>query len=547
VIANTEYFSRGAWRHSGAQYGTYNGMSYSLEAEYRSDPGELVNQDYVVRQLEGKFKYDLSPSDSVFIRIGDYDSSGGDLRNVSSEADVAQQFRFHVERRPFILTGYHHEWSPSSHTLIMAGYLDATLTGDIPSSGVFALNRLLMRPPSLDGVFQVNVHHTNENRFKSYTIEAQQLVQNGRNSLIAGVGGTWNQENIFDSVSLSDFSQLYWFYLGPGNPVTQQRTSLSYAAASTYAYDYFRLTDSLELAGGLNFTHQESPSNPNTAPVSISRDTKDHVGPKAALIWSPTEAQSFRVAYTQSLSPVTGAGDIVRLEPSHVAGLVQSFREVAPFSIVGPLDAAEIETAEALWEGRFGNTFIAVGGQHLSSRLDRHAGLFLSGQNLGDPPSFGLIEEDIRFREEAAQLSVHQLLSREWSFGAQYRGSYAKLERTYPEYKGRMIGVVDDQSEWRGWLHTLKLTWLYRNRSGVFARSDATFFLQEHERDAASLPEQRFWQVNAFGGYRFARQRAEVTVGVLNLMDKDNHLDPVNYFNDLPRARTFYARLLLDF
>ncbi|PYI82902.1 MAG: hypothetical protein DME26_16135, partial [Verrucomicrobia bacterium] len=52
LIANTEYFGRGAWHHSSAQYGTWNGSSYSLEAEYRAEPGERVNQDLEIRQLE---------------------------------------------------------------------------------------------------------------------------------------------------------------------------------------------------------------------------------------------------------------------------------------------------------------------------------------------------------------------------------------------------------------------------------------------------------------------------------------------------------------
>jgi hypothetical protein len=36
-------------------------------------------------------------------------------------------------------------------------------------------------------------------------------------------------------------------------------------------------------------------------------------------------------------------------------------------------------------------------------------------------------------------------------------------------------------------------------------------------------------------------------VGVLNLLDNDYRLDPINQYAELPRSRTFYARLLLNF
>jgi len=38
-----------------------------------------------------------------------------------------------------------------------------------------------------------------------------------------------------------------------------------------------------------------------------------------------------------------------------------------------------------------------------------------------------------------------------------------------------------------------------------------------------------------------------VTVGVLNLSDRDYHLNPLNLTAELPRQRTFYASLRLSF
>ena len=103
VIANTEYFSRGAWRHSSAQYGTFNGSSYSVEAEYRAEPGERDNQDLEIRQLEAKFKHDLTPDDSVYFHVIDARTEGGDNAQRFDEGEVRHQFRFEEEQTPTLL------------------------------------------------------------------------------------------------------------------------------------------------------------------------------------------------------------------------------------------------------------------------------------------------------------------------------------------------------------------------------------------------------------------------------------------------------------
>ena len=52
---------------------------------------------------------------------------------------------------------------------------------------------------------------------------------------------------------------------------------------------------------------------------------------------------------------------------------------------------------------------------------------------------------------------------------------------------------------------------------------------------------------NLYAGYRFYRNQCEVAVGVLNLTDTDYQLEPLNYYLDMPRERTFFARLKFSF
>ena len=56
-----------------------------------------------------------------------------------------------------------------------------------------------------------------------------------------------------------------------------------------------------------------------------------------------------------------------------------------------------------------------------------------------------------------------------------------------------------------------------------------------------------FWQFSAQVGYRFARNRCEVSAGILNLTDTNYRLDPINYLDTLPRSRTAVLRCKITF
>ncbi|HLZ54562.1 MAG TPA: FecR domain-containing protein, partial [Verrucomicrobiae bacterium] len=80
VVSSTEYLSRGAWTQAGAQYGTFGNFGYDVEAFYRTDPGQYVNNDTEQRQLSGAFKYEVTPQDTVYLQIKQYEADSGDLR-----------------------------------------------------------------------------------------------------------------------------------------------------------------------------------------------------------------------------------------------------------------------------------------------------------------------------------------------------------------------------------------------------------------------------------------------------------------------------------
>ncbi len=60
-------------------------------------------------------------------------------------------------------------------------------------------------------------------------------------------------------------------------------------------------------------------------------------------------------------------------------------------------------------------------------------------------------------------------------------------------------------------------------------------------------PGDDVFQLNAYVGYRLRRNFGDITLGFLNLTDQDYKLNPLNYYNELPRSRTLLVRLRLNF
>jgi outer membrane receptor protein involved in Fe transport len=544
LTANTEFFSRGAWRHTSAQYGTLQNSSYSLNAEYLAEPGERRNQDFEIQLLEARIKQNITPRDSVLLEVLDYRSNGGDTLQHFDEANVSPEFRFDEKQNPRLLAGYHHEWSAQSHTLLLVGRVADTLETENPFFDFIARDF-----PGNKSVVSVPARDDFRNRVEVYTAEVQQIATFGRQSVIAGARLEYTEENVANVVSHpqpDDDKPL----LGEQEPVSAQNLRATAYTTTLYVYDYVTLTEALRAMAGLAFTDQEIPVNTDIPPITSDREEQEQVSPKAGIVWSPKPWFNLRGGYTRSMIG-SGLSQSMRLEPTHVAGLVQTFRNVVPRGSVASLDGADLDTAEIVWDAHLPDTYFSAGYQWLNTDRTRREGLFLAYPDPYRifPPSRSLIREKIDFNEQVLELSARRLVSKEWSLGARYRLAYDKLEQNFPDYsEDRFTDVhLAKRSQSKAWLHTIELSVLYRHQSGWFGQIDGTWFSQEREHDAVDLRADDFWQLNVKAGYRFPRQRAEITVGVLNLLDSDYQLDPLNAHPDLPRSRTLYVRLLLNF
>jgi len=283
--------------------------------------------------------------------------------------------------------------------------------------------------------------------------------------------------------------------------------------------------------------------NVSSPPTSGNSVEKDQFSPKAGFIWSPDKMTSVRGAYTRSLGGLF-YDQSVRLEPSQVAGFNQAFRSLIPESVSGPIPGSSFETFHIGGERKFkSNTYIGLDAELLKSDATQGVGV-LEFTEAGVTPNAtpATVAQDLSFEEKSLTFNLNQLLGEEWALGARYRLSEAKLDTHYQDIPGTLAPNVSN----RAILHQLNLFTIFNHRSGFFAEAQGLWMAQSNQSYHPDLPGDEFWQVNLFAGYRLARRRAELTLGLLNLANQNYRLNPLNPYPELPRHRTLTLAFRLN-
>ncbi len=536
LASSTEYFSNGDWIQSAAQYGTFGNSEYALSGYYRSDNGWRPNNDLLQKEFSVQLKQQVTPQDSVYVRAIYGEAEGGDLIPRYDPAKANTGLRFKEEQEPLLLAGWHHEWGPGSHSLVVGGWFRDDLRVSNPNDGVLVLGR------DSAGVVTDVVPISLDQRYRSqaefFTAEAQQILQGPKTALIAGgrfQGGTLDTQN--QQTDASGF---------PAFPTGTQKVSTEFNRWSVYAYGHWQVIEPLRLVAGLSYDALRFPANFRFAPISSRQESDEQLSPKGGLVWTPTRRTTARFAYSQSLGGV-GFEQSFRLEPTQVAGFNQAFRSILPESVAGATVDAPFETWAASLEQRIGSgTFVALSAELLESDVRRQVGVF-------DFASFtvtrGSTHERLDYKEGSLTLTLNQLVGDEWSFGARYRLSKARLDDRYTDIAKNVATLGDFRvhSETESLLHHVELSANYNHPAGFFGRFESLWYSQSNQGYVPGRPGDDFWQFNVFVGWRFLHRRIEARVGVLNLADRDYMLNPLNLTPELPRARTFTAGLRFNF
>ena len=543
VVSSTEYLSRGAWTQSGAQFGTFGNFSYDFEASYHSDPGQRANDDIYQRQFFLTAKQQLAPQDSVYVNVQQYEAESGDLAQYYNQNSASPTFRANENQTPNVSLGYHHEWSPGVHTLFLAARLNDTYSFDN-----FAQPSLFQTFPGFVPTFESAQNITASehfwNRLNIYSAELQQIWEGPVHTTI--VGARFQYGHFDTSVLQVNPVPVTADFLDP--PPEQDFNSL-FKRISFYGYHQWQIFEPLQLIGGVTYDHITYPENFRSAPISGNETTADQVSPKAGLIWTPLDKTTVRFAFTRSLAGAS-LDQSCQIEPSQVAGFVQSFRSIIPESVEGDNAGAKFETFDLSLEQKFSTgTYLGLSGEILNSTVNRVDGVFNYYPFLFDDPVPAGLRENLDYTEESLLFTANQLLGRDWSLGARYLITQAVLNDNFPDVPVSPSAIdnpIIPSQRTKGVLQEVSLSAVYNNPCGFFARGEANWYDQNNSGYTPGESAD-FWQFNAFAGYRFLHRKAEVTLGLLNIAGQNYNLNPLNLYNELPRSRTIALSLQLSF
>ena len=514
-----------------SQFGTFGGTSYSFDLDYQHNDGVRPNNGLDSIEWYTTLKQQITPQDTLLAQVKYEDYHSGDNFQYYDQTNARLNFQYTENQQPIVIGGWHHEWSPNAHTLLLGGRIATEQT----FSDRAARQLLLIQDPTgasmaADTVpLDANYHGD----FEIYLAELNQIFQWDRVTL--SLGGRWQGGSFQTQAQFTNpppgLAPLF------STPAAQASLSEGFNRLTGYGYLTVEPLDRLWLMGGAAYDDLTYPDNFRNPPLSPGEAHTYQLGPKAGLVWNPVPLFTLRGAYTRSLGGVS-EDENYRLEQTQVAGFPQTFRSLIPETVVGSVCAPEYETyAVALDLKLASRTYAGIQAQWLNSDVNRTIGALALAN--GTPPFVPTsTEEQLRYRETSIGCNLHQLLGDFLVLGAGYTFNQARLHDLYPK-----VSLPGFNSTQQADLHEVSGYVLFNHPSGFFARADATWYHQVNSGYTPALPGDDFVQENLYLGYRFLHRRAEVTLGILNLADQDYRLNPLSTYLELPRERTFVLRV----
>ena len=598
----TEWRSDGVFRENASIFGTYGNFSFALDGSHYWQNGSRANNDLTLTELYFNFKLQLTPDDTFLFLTKWAKQNQGDLFQTYDNLPTDSYVRFKEKQEPgLLLAGWNHRWAPGVNTIFLGGRLSAEQTLKSPATTQTLVQRdaaalipgFITRDPDLGDSFTspslandpntVTLGDNGETlsyssafnsgikpsigqgaaqslstdtfdfytlrRFELTTAELQQIWQTKHNTALAGVRwveGTFDTDTIL-TISRPTFSG------GFTTPAASQHSETNMRQLSLYAYDYFRPAKWITFIGGVSWDRLEYPDNFRNPPVNDRERKTDKVSGKVGFTLEPCRWITIRGVYGESLGGVT-FDESVRLEPAQIAGFNQAFRTIISESIAGSVEAPIYKYSGLSIEGHLPTrTWWGASVNLLQENVDRTLGVF-DGYDTGlfpySPAYFASSQrQTLGYREESFSASIHQLIGEQFSVSASYRMTHSRLHSTFPELT-TLTNSADQQGS--GILHHLILAVNWNSPTGLFARVEANWYNQrlsgaDFQSGTTGSRGDDFWQFHAMVGYRFARNRCEVSAGILNLTDTNYHLGPINYMDTLARERTAVLRCKLTF
>ena len=374
-----DYFATGELRVVGSQYGIYDNVSYDFDTEYLYQRSlRRPNSQTDNLELTGRAKVQLSPQDTAYFEVQTVSLRTGDVSQ-HFDPKVFAPLHYHETQDPgIILGGYHREWNPGIHTVLLFARLADSNELRSPSSQPFLVlaepgTDVSSRPIDPSNIAFVSrfpglpLRQNYASSFEIYSGEFNQIFETALNTLVLGARF---QEGSFDTTS--KFAPNHFLMFPSGivvDPSAQQRFDVNFSRATGYVYDIVRPFKQLSVTLGAAYDSIDYPRNFRDAPILGSEKSIDQISPKVGVTWNPFNQLVIRGAYTRALGGASFDQSIL-LEPTQVAGFTQVYRSIIPEPIAGPGAAPRFENFGISVEDKFKTgTYVGIRGTLLKSQL----------------------------------------------------------------------------------------------------------------------------------------------------------------------------------
>ncbi len=525
----------GDWNEAATLFGTIGGLGYAIDAQYLSLNGWRPNQETERFDLEIIAKQQVTAEDSLYLQVGGSRQTAGDTALYWDPASANPGLHVEQKQLPFVHVGWNHQWAPGSNTLLLGSYYSDELNLTDPTRPVPFLrqrNGVINIVDTGRAVYQLDQH----SEFNLGSIELQQLWQSGKHTVI--VGGRYQRGEVDASATLSGL-------LPP--PIFDRTEQVTVERISGYGYYKVQPADWLRLDLGGSYESLLAPRNVDLPPFTSRTARQELVSPKVGLTLQPWERTTLQAAWSRSLGGLYYDNSL-RLEPTRIAGFNQAFRSLASESVAGIVPGTEFEMVGVQADhATLSGLYLGVSAQRLRSSGDREVGAVSNSLPFPLPDTVTSTREILEFEERSVGAYAHQLLGRFWAVGARYQVARAELTTQYPDIPRHALGLNQLEADQQATLHAVQLFAVINHDTGWFARWESDWFRQHSTGYNNGPGDEDIWLHGISGGYRFPGHRAEVRVGVANLFNTDNRLNPLNLQAEWSRQRTAFVTVRLNF
>ncbi len=532
VASSSDVRTDGMFHQTASQFGTFGNTGYGIDLDYFHNNGIRVNNSLDNLNLDATLKQQVGPDDTAMLLVQYENYHSGDNFQYYYQTNARPFFEFAEQQQPELAATWHHEWAPGIHTLLLVDRLvDDQQFSDKAASQLFFLPTSFGSNPTTTAIAEpFDVAY--QEKFQIYGAELNQIFQWERVLLLAG--GRYQSGEFQTQDQLSNPTKFPSYF---SLPVTANTTGL-FQRATGYSYLTVEPLDHLWLTGGVAADDEKFPYYFRSPPIAPGEDSRSQVGPKAALVWSPSPEVTVRGIYTRSLGGVS-IDESYRLEPTELAGFPQAFRSLISESVVGSQSAPTFETLGGAVDLKLGTrTYLGFQIERLGSDVDEGVGDFVV-PNGGASAAASSTAQQLDYVERSGSVSLNQLLGDGFVFGADYKITQSDLHWVLPDVPISADPLANQTL--KATLQEIDTYLLFNHRSGFYAKLEAHWYGQNNSGWTPIEPSVSFVQENIFAGYRFAHRRAELQLGILNLSGGGYDLNPLTVYQELPRKRVFEA------